>query len=115
MNQASLDFGKRVRQARRHINVTQAELGQTLGTSHVTISTLENGQMRQFDIGNFITLCTWAADHGVSVAWLMTGRGEMLRPDDGSVQQAIRIGVAFRAAADVLISKLSDYGTDQET
>lgn len=68
----STDFGKRLRQARKHGDLTQKTLGDAVGVSQGTISELESEGLSSSFVVQLATACN------VSVHWLATGEGEMI-------------------------------------
>ena len=73
MNTESL--GDRVKKARKHAGLTQAQLAKRVKTSQGAISDIENGRNKEssslFDIAKIT---------GVSADWLINNQGEMLAP-----------------------------------
>lgn len=66
------EFGKRVRQARKHAKLSQAALGKAIGMAQGSLSELEN-------VGESSTYTVQIAERcGVSARWLATGEGDML-------------------------------------
>lgn len=66
------DFGNRLRQARKHANLTQAQLGKLTGVSQSTIASTENEGNSSTNTSQF------ARATNVNANWLATGEGEML-------------------------------------
>ena len=67
------EFGKRLRQARKHADLTQEELGAKTGIAQSTISTAEREGDGSPDTAIFAKAC------GVDAYWLTTGEGEMIQ------------------------------------
>lgn len=67
-----MSIGKRVRQARKHIGLTQAELAKKVGMKQSTLSELETGESTRTS-----SVATIANALGVSAYWLDTGLGDM--------------------------------------
>lgn len=69
----------RIRQARRHAGLSQAQLAEAVGVHRSAVSHWETPEGRQPSAGHLrgIVLAT-----GVSFEWLATGRGEMLLSAD---------------------------------
>lgn len=66
------EFGKRVRQARKHAKLSQVALAEAVGMAQGSLSELENeGESSTFTV-QIAKRC------GVNAVWLATGEGEML-------------------------------------
>jgi len=68
-----MDLKDRLKAARRHANLTQAELAQRVGITQVSISDIERGKTESTGY-----IAQIAAACGVSPLWLADGRGSML-------------------------------------
>lgn len=71
----STEFGKRLRAARNHANLTQKGAAKLTGIAQSTISTAE----REGESSTEVT--TYALAYGVNAHWLATGQGSMLEPN----------------------------------
>jgi transcriptional regulator with XRE-family HTH domain len=112
-------YGNRLRQARKHADLTQEELSKKTGIPQSTISTAE-----RMGNGSAETV-TYAMACGVNPAWLATGEGEMLlagspvaHDDDLSALRTIYRAIdpvfrtsALQAATQAMISFLSPHPT----
>lgn len=70
-----MDYKDRLRAARKHAGLTQAELAERIRVTQVSISDLERGKSASSSHSYTI-----AQECGVSPDWLIHGRGEMLPP-----------------------------------
>src|SRR5262249_14455936 len=69
----ALDLGRRIRQVRRQLGLTQAEFGQRLGIINVSVARYEAGRVSHAEVLRRI-----AALAGVTVDWLLHGeRGKL--------------------------------------
>lgn len=66
----------RVKELRKHLDLSQAEFGSRIGVAPNTISTYENGS-RALSDAIIKSICR---EFGVNETWLRTGAGEMFRP-----------------------------------
>mgnify|MGYP003589768325 CR=1 FL=1 len=66
------EYGKRLRAARKHANLTQMKLSELTGIPQSSISTAERESKGSADTPVFAKAC------GVDAHWLATGEGEML-------------------------------------
>ena len=73
--------GDRLRKAREHLGMSQAEFALLTGISRRSISSYESGEAHP----KRPVLFTWAAHTGVSMQWIETGVGS--NPDDGGAGQ----------------------------
>lgn len=69
-------MNKRIKELRKHLNLTQDEFGEKLGVAKSSISNIEKGRYGVTDQ----TIKLMVREFGVSENWLRTGEGEML-PD----------------------------------
>lgn len=70
------DRNNRIRQIRRHFDLTQQEFADRIGVKRNTIASYETG--RNLPIDSVISLI--CREFGVSEIWLRTGEGEMMDP-----------------------------------
>ena len=75
----STDFGKRIKQARKHAKLTQVTLAERIQVAQASLSHLENSGFASAHTVQIATAC------GVDAHWLATGEGEML-PAGGRVE-----------------------------
>lgn len=68
-----MEFKDRLKKARKHAGLNQAELATRIGVRQTSVSDLERGKSRST---SFVT--QMAYEMGVSALWLATGKGEML-------------------------------------
>jgi len=69
---------QRIRLARRHGGLSQAQLAQAVGVQRSAVSHWESAQGKHPTVGH---LCEIAQVTGVTFEWLATGRGAMSLPD----------------------------------
>ena len=74
--QKNLDFGKRVRERRKKLGMTQQELADIVGAAPARISTIENGRIPSGE--RIIKLATVL---GVSTDWLLGRENEQVTRD----------------------------------
>lgn len=72
----STDFGKRLKTARKHAGLIQAQLAKAVGIGQSTVAELEKEGFGSSHVATIAAAC------GVSPIWLATGEGPML-PGDG--------------------------------
>lgn len=72
----NISIEDRLRSARKSLNLTQEELGKTIGLSRANITNLESGKVK------FAKLHAIALErvHKISSDWLLTGKGSMFLP-----------------------------------
>lgn len=68
-----MEFKDRLKAARKHAGLNQAELATRIGVQQTSISDLERGKSKSTSFSTQI-----AHELGVSALWLATGRGEMV-------------------------------------
>lgn len=68
-----MEFKDRLKKARTHAGLNQAELATRIGVRQTSVSDLERGKSRST---SFVT--QMAYEMGVNALWLATGKGEML-------------------------------------
>lgn len=79
------DVGKRFRQFRQSIDLTQLELAKILGLTQTTITGIEKG--KSFPS---LTALSYLAEHyALSISWLITGQGDMTGENSHSLDQLI--------------------------
>jgi transcriptional regulator with XRE-family HTH domain len=69
----NIDRGKRLKKARKYLNVSQRELGERCGLTYADIKNRESGlvQIKQ------IFATSLEKEWGINSNWLLTGQGEM--------------------------------------
>ena len=67
------NLGDRIKSVRESFSCKQADFGKLIGLSSGAMSEVENGK-RQPTLEALISICKLAADKGVSLEWLMTGK-----------------------------------------
>lgn len=72
---------ERIRELRRHLNMTMEEFGARIGLTKSAVSFIESGRNGARDQTVF-AICR---EFGVSEAWLRTGKGEMFEQTRASV------------------------------
>lgn len=73
-NTPRMEFKDRLKAARRHANLNQAELAQRAGITQTSISDLERGKSKATaHVAKIASVC------GVDALWLSDGKGEMVR------------------------------------
>lgn len=86
----STDFGKRLKTARKHAGLIQAQLAKAVGIGQSTVAELEKEGFGSSHVATIAAAC------GVSPIWLATGEGPML---PGAVATAMAIHTADLAPA----------------
>jgi len=71
-----MDIGKRIKELRKVLNLTQEEFGEKLGLSKSNISDIERGKVRPKDP----LLRLIEQTFNVNPEWLRKGKGEMFKP-----------------------------------
>lgn len=75
---------QRIRELRKHLNMTQTEFGESLGVSREVINTYEHGKvLPPHTVTELLHL-----KHNVNPAWLNTGVGEIFCPIDSTCESA---------------------------
>jgi len=72
-------MGDRLRKAREDAGLSQVELAERIGISRNTVSSAELGDRHPI----LVTLKAWAAETGVPLEWLQTGRLEPVAGPNG--------------------------------
>ena len=72
--------GERVRELRKHFELTLEKFGKTLGVGKTAISNIENGN-RNLTEQMIVSICR---EYGVSEKWLRDGEGDMFIPQTRS-------------------------------
>jgi len=90
------DYGKRLKQARKHAKLTQVQLGKKTDISQSTISSAEVGG------GGSVETAVYAAACGVNPLWLANGEGDMLAPAAAGAADFSQFARALAAAFDQL-------------
>jgi transcriptional regulator with XRE-family HTH domain len=67
--------GKRLKQIRQKLNLSQEEMGKVLGVSKQFLSNIENDR----NILNNEKLVKLLQNYNVSINWLLSGEGEMFK------------------------------------
>jgi len=76
---ASKAFGRRLRSVMGLMGMTQTEFARRLGGyASTALSRLCRGEVVCTPVNLMVGVSQWADDSGISVLWLLTGRGEML-------------------------------------
>lgn len=76
------EFGKRIRLARQHANMTQSALAQYLKrASNQTVSSLELGNTSQIPLDMMASIIEFFSGKGISLEWLILGIGPMLKSE----------------------------------
>lgn len=99
LDSLSLDIGKRIRQARIDVGMTQAELASQINRRQASVSAMENGKM-EISAGSLARMAI-AFEKPVSYFfpnWLT----EMLKPDDLSADEAVLLTLAQQLTAEDL-------------
>lgn len=77
---AGMELKDRLKQARKHANLTQVELAERAGIKQASVSEIERGLTRTSGhLVKFATICR------VNPVWLSEGTGEMLPADESNV------------------------------
>jgi len=79
-----MSIGTRIREARKSVKMTQAQLAKKSGIVQSTLSELETGAS---DGTSFVA--SIAAALGVNALWLQTGKG-LADPDGGAITEEVR-------------------------
>jgi len=106
------EYGKRLRQARKHAKLTQVQLSEKTGIPQSTISTAEREGYGSGDTPVYADKC------GVNALWLGTGEGEMLEnfatyaasaPSTGANGKVLRMDQRRPPTLDQVLKDLSAY------
>lgn len=82
-------MNERIKQIRKHFNLTLDEFGDRLGITKSSLSKIENGINNPAER----TLRLICREFGVSYAWLKDGTGEMLlEPDEDDAVNRVMLG-----------------------
>lgn len=92
-------IGERLKKARKHAKMTQAQLAKAINTSQGAISDLENGRN---STSTYIIQMSSAM--GVNAEWLATGKGEMIVSDDENISNIIK-----NTSSPIVIDSENDY------
>lgn len=79
------NINQRIREILKIKNMTNRSLSKLLGVPEVTLNAKLNGRNR-LDIDTFCSICDIFSD--ISIEWLLTGRGEMFRRNEITVNNA---------------------------
>lgn len=100
-----MQIGDRIRDARKRMKLTQAQLAKKVGMSQGALSELETGASEGTTL-----IATFAAVLGVNALWLETGRGDRAPGDEPPADvrrlqvetpEEMRLLTAFRLADDI--------------
>lgn len=104
-----MNYSQRLKAARKHANLTQAELSKAVGITQTSISDLERGKSASSTFGASIArIC------GVSALWLETGEGKMIDRGDiitdaSSQNGAASETISIEGLPAQLAQKISNY------
>jgi len=104
-----MNYSQRLKAARKHANLTQAELSKAVGITQTSISDLERGKSASSTFSASIArIC------GVSALWLETGEGKMIDHGDTMTDAASQNGAASETISieglpAQLAQKISNY------
>lgn len=100
-----MGIGKRTRQALRHSNMTQLALSKAIDVTPPAISNIIKHDPETSKHAAAIAVAT-----GVSLRWLVTGKGVMLDADTKLPDDAAEYHVILRRVAVVLVEELDKRG-----
>lgn len=86
MNADLVGIGKRIRQARKYLNLTQAEFGEKIGIAGPSVLNIELSRNKQVPENIIKLICS---TFGIDYFWLTTGEGEMFVASDNPVADMI--------------------------
>lgn len=90
-NNRRMEYKDRIKAARKHAKLTQAELGRLVGIDQASISDLERGRSgRSSYTASIAQVC------GVSAIWLESGAGEMLAQNPSSSSEPSNVAPAMQ-------------------
>lgn len=88
-NTRQMEFKDRLKAARRHANLNQAELAQRAGITQTSISDLERGKSKATaHVAKIASVC------GVDALWLSDGKGEMVRRVTAQADEPANVAMA---------------------
>lgn len=97
-----MTINERITQLRKHLNLTQTEFAERIGSSRGVIANIDNNRA----MASQIVISSICREFNVSEAWLKDGVGEMLQPvDEDDAVNRIMLGESefaksvFRALA----------------
>lgn len=99
------DVGIRLRHARKHRKLTQAQLAQLAGVKQASISQVETGETKSL---RGTTLVAIAKVLSVNPDWLANGKGSMERKDVPLSDEAVLLAQAWQRLAPELREKIAD-------
>lgn len=88
--------GERIKQLRKELHITQADLGSKIGLKQAAIGLYENNQRTVTDR----CISDICREFNVSEEWLRTGSGEMFNQRSTDEELAYIVGSAIPAASD---------------
>jgi SOS-response transcriptional repressor LexA len=88
-----MEYKERIKAARRHAGLTQAQLAKLVGIDQASISDLERGRSQRSSYNASI-----AKACGVSAIWIESGSGQMVsdRPEDANVKDVVQPQMLYR-------------------
>lgn len=95
----------RIKQIRKHFNMSQAEFGQRVGVKGNTIGNYEIGLRAPSDAVIF-SICR---EFNISESWLRTGEGEMLEHTDEDTELAKILGQIAGSNDDLIKAIIKSY------
>lgn len=92
-NNRVMEYKERIKAARRHANLTQAQLAKIVGIDQASISDLERGRSQRSSYNASI-----AKACGVSAIWIESGTGPMVAPaaDHANVKDVVQPEMLYR-------------------
>lgn len=92
-NNRDMEYKERIKAARRHAGLTQAQLAKLVGIDQASISDLERGRSQRSSYNASI-----AKACGVSAIWIESGSGQMVsdRPEEPNVKDVIQPQMLYR-------------------
>lgn len=92
-NNRDMEYKERIKAARRHAGLTQAQLAKLVGIDQASISDLERGRSQRSSYNASI-----AKACGVSAIWIESGAGQMVpdRPEDANVKDVVQPQMLYR-------------------
>lgn len=101
-------FGERLRQLRKELHLTQAELGKQLGLGETSLSKVEAGSSRLTEAAIKLICATYK----VNYEWLTEGRGDMFQAE--SLEDLVDRLMAGQSPLAISIMKAFVHLPDEE-
>lgn len=103
-------FKDRIKQLRKHYNLSQQEFGNRIGVSLSAISALEIGRNSPSEQ----TLMLICREFHANIHWLKTGEGEMLLPEEADESAALAAHFGFAELCAKALHTFDTLSPDQQ-